>query len=200
MSPFSAASMETRMLRVYWNDGLLDVLMGAGLLSIGIAWRFDLVALGPIAPALLAILWKPLRAKWIDPRIGFVEFTEDRNQESRRFVVSTLLLGVGMLILGVGLYFYAPARGAVPVNLVAGLPAMLLSVLAFLSAMVTRLIRLGLYGLLLLLTGMAVVVTDSRPEAAMLATGVVIFITGAVLLTRFFRATSLSQEGSGEDA
>jgi MFS family permease len=199
MTPFSAASMETRMLRVYWNDGLLDLLVGAALLLLGIAWRYDLVALGPIAPALLVSLWKPIRAKWIDPRIGYVEFTESRERETRRFLVSTLLLGGVMLMLGVSMYFFVIGRETPPVHMVAGLPAILLSVLAFLTAMVTRLIRLGVYGLLLLLSGIGVVASDARPEAAMLASGVVIFITGIVLLTRFFRTTSQFNEESGEE-
>ena len=192
MTPISATSMETRMLRTYWNDGLLDLMVGLGILCIGIAWRYDLVAMGPIAPALLASFWKPLREKWITPRIGYVEFSEARQEKTKGFFVSSILLGVGMLGLGISVYFYVTAHELPPVHFVAGLPAILLSLLAFLAAMGTQLIRFAIYGLILLSSGLGVVATDSRPEGAMLLSAAVMFVVGVVLLVRFFKKNPLS--------
>ena len=77
-------TLEGRLFRRYWDDGLLDLLVGVGVLLIGIGWVCDQVALAAFTPALLVPLWRPLRARLVEPRLGAVEFADKRVRRQRR--------------------------------------------------------------------------------------------------------------------
>ena len=96
--------VESRVVRMFWNDGLLDVLAGSGLVLMGVAWLFDLVPLGAIGPAILIPIWKPLRARFTEPRLGYVEFSDTQQRRNRTFLAVAIGLGVVTLVAGVAVY------------------------------------------------------------------------------------------------
>ena len=59
-------TIENRVYRAYWNDGLLDMFGAIGILAIGVSWTFDFVVGGALAPALLVPLWGPFRQKFVE--------------------------------------------------------------------------------------------------------------------------------------
>jgi hypothetical protein len=120
--------LEKRAFHSYWDDGLLDVMIGFVLVAIGISWWLDAFIWGIFFPPLCASLWFPLRKKLVEPRIGYVEFSGKRELKGRSFRMNMMMMLTGVLLLAVLLYF----AGKVPNTdlaryLVAGLPAFLLA-------------------------------------------------------------------------
>src|SRR5210317_1625377 len=87
--------IENRVYRAYWNDGLLDVFAAVGVLLIGFAWTFDFVVGGAITPALLVPLWGPFRQRFIEARLGLVEFSDERERTNRGRLRLVFLLAGG---------------------------------------------------------------------------------------------------------
>ncbi len=180
--------LERRLFRQYWDDGLLDVFSGVGVIGIGICWAVDLVALGAIVPAMLMPFWKPLRRALVEPRAGLVEFSDERAARSRRLLRDSVWLGVFLLGAFVVLYVRTRSGPGDLLPLIApAIPALLLGLLAAVAGLALGLPRFLLYAVLLGACGLGVAVTDSRPEIAMIAGGILLCSGGAWLLTRFLR-------------
>ena len=77
MRPISSA-LESRLFSHYWDDGLIDLLAGIAIVALGALWLADLVAVGAAVPAMLAVVWAPLRRALVAPRAGTVEFSDGR--------------------------------------------------------------------------------------------------------------------------
>lgn len=88
--------LERRVFRSYWDDGLLDVFAAIGVTAIGLLWLRDIPAGAVIVPPLLIPLWAQVRRKWIEPRAGFVEFSDDREYRSKRLLRLVFYLGAGL--------------------------------------------------------------------------------------------------------
>jgi len=189
-------AMETALYRSFWDDGLLDLLVGVALLAIGTAWSCDLVALGAVAPAMLVPLWAPLRAKLIEPRAGYVEFSLRRRERTARGLRSVLLLGTAVLALGIGGYVIArnglshPDAG----RLVAGLPGALLALGGAIVAGLTGARRFLLHGLVLLCASIGAVSLAAGPAWPMLIGGATVALTGGILLARFLAGSARFEE------
>jgi len=182
-----AGSLESRLFHQYWDDGLLDLLGGLGVIGISIFWAFDLVAVGAVVPAILASLWVPLRRALVEPRAGLVEFSDARSGRTRRMTMTSLWLGVAMLAVFVAIYLFLPRPEGLVRLLVPGLPAFLLGLLAVVAGLGLGLPRFLVYAGLLGVCGVGVALADTRPEIGMLVGGVVMTGTGTYLLSRLLR-------------
>ena len=181
-------SLEEKMIKTYWHDGLLDLLLGLGLVVVGIAWQFDMVALSSVAAALVP-LWKPLRQKLVEPRLGHVVFTQAREKRERSFLSSMAVLGLVFLAAGVFAYVSFETGGALPMHWVPGLPAVLLAIPVVAVGPLIKSHRFLIYGAVLALSGVGAVVWGLKPGAAFLASGAVILVVAVWLMVRFFRET-----------
>jgi hypothetical protein len=192
----STDTLESGLFRSYWDDGLLDVLAGLGVIGVAVFWAFDLVAVGAVVPAVLATLWVPLRRSLVEPRMGLVEFSEARMGRMRGRTLGLVALGVAML-LAVGVLLASGSRpGPLRSILAPAIPALLLGFMAAVAGWVLGLPRFLGYTAALGLAGLAVAAADARPEMAMFAGGAACLLGGAWRLRRFLR---LPVE-SGEDA
>ena len=179
---------EKRVYTAYWQDGSVDLFAGIGLTSIGIAWILDLVALGPIAPAVAVTLWAPFRQRVVEPRLGHVRFGAARRGRLKMAHLILVVLGCATLMLGVGAYLMRDRGGASADGpsedwvrlLVPALPGVLMALGAILSAGLFSIPRFALYALPLLAGGIIVVLIDGDP-------GVVMPLVGSVLLARFLK-------------
>ncbi len=193
----SKNKLEKKVVKRFWDDGLLDVLGGLGILFIGIAWQFDIVPLGAIAPALLVPLWKPLRTKFTEPRLGLIEFSEPQQTRNRSFLLTSVLIGIGTLIGGVAIYL--AARQGDQFNLkpiVSGLPLILLSFMAFLTAQITTSRRFIGYRFVLIACGLVTIWFELRPGTGMLIAGSMILATGIFAMAKFVHRYRISSEPS----
>ncbi len=180
--------LERRLFRHHWDDGLLDVLSGVGLLGLGVCWTVDLISLGAIVPAMLAPFWAPLRRTLVEPRAGLVEFTDERVGQNRRWLTGSALLGVMVLAVSVVLALRtAPDPTDLLPTIAPALPALLIGLLALIASLMLGLPRFMLSAALIGTGGLVVAVTDSRPEAAMIAGGLLVLSSGAWRFVRFLR-------------
>jgi hypothetical protein len=192
----NANRLETELFRTYWDDGLLDLVSGVALLTIGIGWYFQQVVLAAVAPALIWPLWAPLRRKLVEPRAGFVEFSHARKQHAHRSLRLALLLGAGAFLLGIGAFLYVHYQGMNSdyIRVFPAVPAALLAGGAFIGAQFTRARRFMIYGFVMLVAAGLTAVYDLGPAAPMLMGGIVVTLSGLSLLIRFLKASAQFEE------
>ncbi len=179
-----ATSLESRLFRRYWDDGLLDLLAGIGVAGIGVFWTLDLVAVGAAVPAMLAALWGPLRRRFIEPRLGLVEFSDERDRHSRHLALGGIALGAGVLAVFAAIWLAAPEAPDLLRLLAPGLPAFLLALLAAVSGLALGLPRFLTYAAVLSAAGFIVAALDAEPGAAMIGAGGLIALWGSRLISR----------------
>jgi hypothetical protein len=181
-------AIENRVYRAYWNDGLLDVFAAVGVLAIGISWSFDFIVGGAITPALLVPLWGPFRQRFIEPRLGTVEFSEKRERTNRSRLLLLILLGIGAFALVVSLYVLRDRLALDPaVSLIAGLPALLLAIPAAFTAMLIATGRFLVYATLLVIAGGVGAISGWEPGPILVTAGIPILLIASTVLARFFR-------------
>jgi hypothetical protein len=181
-------ALESHLFSSYWDDGLLDVFAGLGVVGISLFWTFDLVALGAIVPAILAVFWGPLRSRFVEPRAGFVEFSDARSQRTDRLLRGAVLLGIANLAVFVGLYIMVRSEPGALLPLVGpGLPAFLVAVAAVLAGWGLGLSRFLVYASVLCIGGFGVAAAGERPEVAMAVGGLAALVNGGWRFSRFLR-------------
>jgi hypothetical protein len=129
----------------YHQDGLIDILIGLGILGFGLMMLTDSVVFNILA-WMPIIFYVPLKNRITVPRFGYVQFSSDRTKHLR--LLGVLLLGLLALIFFAGLYIFdvsdnlppaiKTAMGKDGMLLVGGLFAFMLVV----AGLVTRLDRL----------------------------------------------------------
>ena len=186
--------LEARLFRGSWDDGLLDLFAGVASVAIGILWAFDLVVFGAIVPVMLVPFWQPVRRWIVEPRAGLVEFSEERTGRNRRWLTASVWTGLAALVSFSGLALLSEAWRDRLELLVAGLPALLLGVLAAFAAGIAGAIRFFAYAAAFCVAGLVVALADTRPEVGIIAGGVVVLANGSRLLMRFLRIP-VSEEG-----
>lgn len=186
----STHALENHLFRQYWDDGLLDLLSGIGLLLIGGAWTLDLVPLAAAVPAILLPFWVVLRRRIVEPRAGVVEFSAAREHRTTRLLSGSAWLGAGVLLAMVAMYLILPSDpGPLLPVLTPALPAVLLALPAALVGLGLGLPRFLAYATLLVACGAVVVMASLPPATAMFVTGLVVVANGARLLHAFLRLT-----------
>jgi hypothetical protein len=178
---------ESTITRMCWNDGLLEVLAGTGVLLIGVAWQLDLVPLGAIAPAILIPCWAPLREKIILPRLGWVDVSDVQQGRQRRFLLLALTLGVIALIAGISAYIIAAQNRAIVVmrEPVAAAPALIFAVMAVMTAVLISVSRFLLHAGTFVAAGVIVGTLGLEPGWALLSGGLAVLLIGLAVLVRF---------------
>ena len=195
----TSTHIESRLLSTFWDDGLLDILVGTGLLAIGLAWASDAVALAPVCAPILILLWRPLRERVVEPRAGYVRFTASRRRETRSNLWAVVAVGLGTLLVVVTLRLLT-ARGLMALpdgRWASAIPAGIVALGLAIAAALTGASRFYWYAAGLI--GLAQVFSTlmDRPEAPLLAGGAFILLSGIVRLAKFIKQ---SNEFSGESA
>lgn len=183
-----ADALESRLFIGYWDDGLLDLLAGVGLIGISVCWFMDLVAIGAVIPALVMPFWVILRRRLVEPRAGLVEFSDARTTRVRRFEMVAAVIGGALLLLFLAAYVLKASPGhALLTRLAPAVPAVLVAVMSTLVGLGLGLPRFIGYALLLVLAGLVVAGADAQPAVAMLAGGIVMLASGLWRLQRFLQ-------------
>ena len=192
----SRNKIERRVIQVYWNDGLLDILAGLGVAAIGVAWLFSLVPLGATIPVMLIPFWKLLRGRITEPRLGFVVLSDVQGRRNRDFLITSILIGVVVFLLCIAAYLIVVKRLAGQSTGIAALPAAIVAFMALMTAAITSVNRFILYSAILLICGIAVALLDGEPGWSLLAGGLVIVISGGITLSRFISQYPIHSEGA----
>jgi len=179
-------NLERDAFQSFWNDGLLDLMMGLVILVMGLAWWQGVAVMGAVFPAACVAMWYPLRRRLVEPRMGFVEFSGAREVKNRSFRFGLAGFFTGTMVLG--LVGYALWSGGVlsrPAEWIAGFPLVLLAIPSIFFALFTRCRRFFWYAFLMMVAAIELVMQDLDPHAGMIACGAVIVVSGVVLLARF---------------
>lgn len=183
-------TLEKSAYRGSYSDGIVDIYVGLSLLWIGLAWIWlsDLAGLAGILPAVFIVPMLAFRKRMVETRVGYVKWAEPRRRWERRNLVAVLAAGVLLLVLGLGAYVAVTQSSAetdVVSTLIPGLPAWLLALLAIGLGFLMQTWRMFAYAAVLAVGGLVTAWADASPGWPMLAAGIVITATGAVMLVRF---------------
>jgi len=199
--PKNLGELERQSYRSRWQDGLLDLTGGLGVLAVGGSWTCELFwGVGFIAPVLI-VLWLLLRRRVVEPRIGKVRFRLERRESERSGIQGSLLFGVGLLAMVLVIQlFRMRSEGGVDAwvsDWIAALPSVLLALMALAAAALTGLGRFVAYAGVLLATATVATPLGMEPGAQMAISGAVITVVGLFLFARFLSGHPLP-EATGE--
>jgi hypothetical protein len=178
--------VEQKAFRSYWDDGLLDIMLGLVLLVLGITWWQGVPVFGAIFPAACVSMWSPLRKRLVEPRMGYVEFSGKRNLKVRGFRFGLMAFFAGAMLLGLVIFFLlGGTKPSWADQWIAGFPLVLIAIPALFFALFTNCLRFVIYAFLLLLAGLTIVLLGWDPHMGFMASGLVILPCGLVILSRF---------------
>lgn len=181
-------TFERDAYRASWSDGIIDLYGGLSLLWIGACWIWlsDLAGVAGVLPAVFVAPMLVARKRFLEPRIGYVQWRGRRREWERRNLWAVLMTGVGLFLGAIVLVAYQAGDGGAPsIDLAPGLMAWLLGLFAVGLALITQVWRMLVYAVVLALAGVAVVAAGANPGWALLAGGATATIVGVVLLIRF---------------
>lgn len=179
------ASMEQEVYRAWWSDGIVDLYLGLSLLWMGLMWTWvnDLSGIAGVLPAVFVAPMLAARKRFVEARLGHVEWRPARRGWERRNVWLFLATGIGLFVLGASTALLVDASGGL--SYAPAILAWLLAALAVGLAVMLDARRMLLYALVLAIGGIVVVALEAEPGWPMLAAGVVATATGLVMLRRF---------------
>ena len=190
MATIDNRSIERTAYRSRWDDGLFDVFVGLSLLWIGAAWLwFDAMAgIAGVFPAIFVGPFVAWRTRFVEGRIGYVRFSEERRQWERRNLAVFVLVGTLTFIAGI-LFFVARDGGSgvadVIDELAPGLIAFIVAAMVGVVAIASMVRRLFAYTLVLVVGGILAAAYDANPGAPLLAAGAIAALVGTWLVWRF---------------
>jgi hypothetical protein len=191
--------LERRAYLSYHQDGVIDIIVGLGMLGFGIYLAIDQLFF-MLAAWLFLMAYVPLK-RWITvPRFGYIEFSLVRthSQKRRGLISMTFLVILLAFILLVGIPGVLPGGILTTLRIYKELLfGIIFAFLLFGAALMSELIRFSAYaGLAVLLTVMAYWL-GLPAYAYTLALGGLILLSGLWMLTRFLRRYPLvPEEGS----
>lgn len=181
----------------YHQDGLIDILLGAGITGFGLQILFD-------SPALMMLTWMPflfympMKNQITAPRFGYVRFKGEQEERARN--TRLVLFGLLTFTMVLGLFLFMAygrvspeMRALIGENLMllmGGLAALILAI----AGTVTGLKRLYIYAALTLLFNAAGTFLPLPDGLSTLLLGLTILAIGIWLLARFLRAYPLPEE------
>jgi hypothetical protein len=194
MSP--ASPLENLLYARRFDDGLLDLFVGVGLILIGLAWMLDAPVYSALAPAVLVPMWMPLRERWVERRLAAVRFSDERENETRGSMIGWLIFGACVLLTALVVVLFA-GRGEASIlerldDAIVALPSALVATGLLAALMIGAWRFAGYAAASLAIGGVGVVRGVEEPGILILATGILVMCAAAALLVRFFKTHPLT--------
>ena len=185
-------ALERGVYRDSYSDGIIDVLVGLSLVWIGVAWIWlpGIAGLAGVLPAIFVTVMLEARKRFLAPRVGYVKWGRSRRSWEQRNLAALVVVGVAVLLLGIGVYLLVSRSSTDSSGLswiMPGLMAWLLALVAIGLAFVMGTWRMLAYAGILASAGFFTAWADASPGWPLLAAGIPITITGAVMLAVFIR-------------
>jgi len=174
-----------------YSDGIFDLFVGISLIWIGVAWLWlpDLAGMAGILPAISIVPMIEIRKRLVEPRIGYVKWSDARESQERRTLTQMLAFGVLILAVGVGVFFLTTQTDTdtdTLATLVPALPAWLLGIGAALFAFVSGVGRAFWYAAILAVAGGVTIWLDQGPGLGLFVSGILITLIAATMVVSFF--------------
>jgi hypothetical protein len=181
--------LERKAYTSYYNDGLLEVFLGATILLMGIALFLDVPYLFGIIPVLAMTSWAGAKRKITVPRIGMVRFGPERQLRVKKekffftiYFSITVIAGIVVFILfSRSIDTARRIFGSYPLAPIGFIGALALVFLGYWK----QIRRFHLYALIVLAAIFGAPHLGVEPPHYMMGLGAVILATGIVLLMRF---------------
>ena len=94
MATPNLAKVEQRIFRSYWQDGLLDLLVGVSAVLIGGCWLSGVSVLSLGVPIVTIFFWIWIRRRVTEPTLGHVVFSPKRQHDLKHGLIAILALGL----------------------------------------------------------------------------------------------------------
>lgn len=189
--------MERTAFRQYFSDGLIELLAGLGIITIGLVFLSELVAIIGIVPILFVSLWKPLRDRLIEPRAGTVTFRPERRAKLNQSMQTMLLLGIATFVLGILVYLVISGadgdRGLAEI-VVRGLPVAIVGLAGIILGWSVDVPRVSAIGALLIVAGLVTMAARWHPGWGLILGGTIVLMVGVALLARFLHDNPVISE------
>jgi hypothetical protein len=190
LDPTRLDRLEEQTYLSRFDDGLLDLLIGLGILGFAVGVIVGEAMITILSPAFAPILWKSLQEKVTIPRLGYVRFSEERRTRERQGVLGIRLVLLAAVLLGAGAWFAFDRGGyTFPVSsreLGLAPVALIMAALMVVGAMAFGLGRAWYYAVLCLAAAAAVPL-GLPAEYGLVATGTIMALAGLGMLVRFLR-------------
>lgn len=168
------------------EDGLIDLFTGIGLVATGLLWNGDNAALAAVVPIALINMWRLVRRRFSDPRVGYVTLPKDRKKTiSGRmvFALVTLTLVVGVVAWARG--GAGPVMGTPYYTLFAVGPSALAAAVILMGAIYYKTSRFYLYAAWVFASGGLTILYTEGPDLAFILGGTPLVVTGLLYFGRF---------------
>jgi hypothetical protein len=185
-------ALESGLYRTAYSDGIIDLFFGFSLLFIGTIWIWapEYGGLAGVIPAVMAPTLLPLRRQVVDPRGGYVKWGKTRRRWEKRNLWAMALAGLVVFVLGISAFLLAgnSSQGTdVLSDIAPGLLAFILAFVAVGLGFMMEARRMFLYAAALAIGGVLTVLSQGRPGWPLFGAGIVIVITGTVMLVRYLK-------------
>lgn len=195
-------NVEKDVYKSFWDDGLLDLFLGTGLVAAGILWLSDLIIFAALVPVMLMFLWAPIRNRLVLPRSGFVRFSTERQVRSRIGLNVAALTGLGFLTLFGAIVVIIRSDASVDQGwseiIAPAIPSFIVAFALLLSKLGFGIPRLGIHAGIVATAGFAGMLTTLDPGWQFVISGIVIALVGSALLARLFRLEPISETEDGQ--
>jgi hypothetical protein len=197
----SLKSIERRVYLSYHGDGLWDLFLGLFFLGMGLFMIFDQPYLMGALAVVILPLAQSIKKAITRPRMGYVEFSSERQAKQKRGRTKMSFLLTFTMILGVVVFmaYYVNTEWGDTIKSLGLIPfGFVLTLVIGAVGMLFDLRRFYLYAALVLAVFIAGHVLHTHPAFYLLLVGAVVTITGTIMLIRFLRKYPKAAEGAYE--
>lgn len=189
MENIDLKEIERRAYLTYHKDGILDIYLGMGIMSVASVFFFEVFLTSTGIIALFPILYAASKKQYTIPRLGYVKFSQTTQGRARNSVTLALLLGSMSAVAGFFAFYSVISTGQSFVeplieNWRITMAVILLGVFS-LFGYVSDLRRMYYYGLLSSIVFVSGLFLPIPGYMLVLAVGGIISINGITLLYRF---------------
>jgi hypothetical protein len=190
--------LEQKTYLSYQQDGLLDLIIGVGIICMGINEAMDTTIWSFVA-IMLIIAYVPLKRRITFARIGFVKFNVKRRGLNMQLVGAVIMTVLFLLLFGMlFLMRSGSSQSSLLILWIRKGPLLLYALLGLigfvLAGLITGLHRLFIYALLSLIIMFGGHFLNLPIFMAFLLLGGLILVIGIVLLLRFLRKHPIVEE------
>ncbi len=184
--------LERQAYLTYHQDGLLDLAFGVMIFGIGLIFLTD-GSVGFFLSWMPFVIYLSLKRSITVPRLGYVEFRQTRGSNDNLFIIGfVLLLAIvvgGIFLLGaLSVWNGTSSEPGDSIDQYIWMAVSGIAAVLFVGAMLaTRVRRLILYATLTALMVIAGFLVDLNPAVYLIILGVIVFLTGMIMLFRFLR-------------
>ena len=202
MENFDLKEIERKVYLTYHKDGILDIYLGMGIMSVSSVFFFEYFYSMSGIIAILPIFYAASKKQFTIPRLGYVKFSSSTKGRARNSLTLALLLGSMSAIAGLFAFYSVISSGYSWIEpLIANWRITIASILLVVFSLfgyVSDLRRMYYYGLVSFIVFIAGIFLPIPGYLLILTVGGIISINGIVLLYRFTQEYPLTKGQENE--